>query len=312
MSVLRGTLPTDGFTIVSNAWLRDPTLSAKAKGLLCYIASHREGYGLTFAQMCREMADGEVALRSGLVELEKSGHLVRTRIREESGRLGSFEWLLGEKVQVTPSAAEPRVDEAALGNPATKKTTPKKTTKEDDQEPFSADESAPTAQTILAKFIDWLAMPEQGPVKLSTRVIKIYAKSIKQLLGEGFEDATIRTALARMHGKSLTASPSLLERFVVEVQQRDPHTTPAPKPFNQQADEYKQAKESREDKILRVVQDLLDFAEQRGELLDAHQARKIVVGWADSGQIDLNGLNVSVPSLYSGLDVIEIEAEEVR
>ena len=47
MSVERGALPTAGFTIVPNEWLRDPRISWKAKGLLAYIASHQEGYRLT-------------------------------------------------------------------------------------------------------------------------------------------------------------------------------------------------------------------------------------------------------------------------
>lgn len=313
MSVLRATLPSDGFTIVSNAWLRDPSLSAKAKGLLCYIASHREGYRLTFAQMRREMSDGEVALRSGLAELEESGYLTRVRIREESGRMGSFEWMLGEKVQVTPTSTKPRLDEPSLDNPATKKTTEKKTT-EEDQEPFPADTSAPTAQTILGKFIDWLALPEQGPVKLSTRVTKIYAKLIKQLLGEGFDDATIRTALARMHGKSLTASPSLLERFVVEVQQRDPHAQP-PKPFVQQADEYKATKEQRAKARALVIDEAMDAAKAAGVQISIPELVKMVDGMIETGQIDLddvNGLKTRAFSLYSGhQSVITVDAEEV-
>lgn len=182
MSVLRGVLPTDGFTIVPNAWLRDPALSAKAKGILCYLASHREGYELSFAQMCREMRDGESALRSGCEELEAAGYLTRARNREESGRLGGYEWVLGE------SAAQAQTGFSSLDNQALKTTPPKKTTQEKTTKSPSAsprgtrlpDDFKPSPEMISwardnapgvgwrehEKFMDyWRAAPGQRGVK---------------------------------------------------------------------------------------------------------------------------------------------------
>lgn len=182
MSVLRGTLPTDGYTIIPNAWLRDAALSAKAKGILCYLASHREGYELTFAQMTREMRDGEGALRTGCEELEAAGYLGRVRTREESGRFGGYEWILGE------AAAQPHTEFPSPVDPAPetkspKKTTPKKTNERPSASPRGTrlpDDFRPSEEMIIwaraeapgigwrehEKFLDyWRALPGQRGVK---------------------------------------------------------------------------------------------------------------------------------------------------
>lgn len=204
-----------------------------------------------------------------------------------------------------PSAGEPR------GGPPVDHNQEPSTKNQDTKMKGFADESAPTAQTILAAFIDWLALPMQGSVKLSKRVIGMYAKAIKELLDEGFDGVLIRRALAAMYDRGLTDRPTLLHGLVVQVQAARP-TSGGAKSFVQQADEYKQAKSNREDVVLSVMQELIDFAErEHGQQLSATKARKIVNGWIDSGQIELNGLSVSVPSLYSGYVEIAGEAEEV-
>jgi hypothetical protein len=81
MAIIRGDIPTDGYTIVDNLWLRDRRLSYKAKGILAAIASHAAGYRLSTAQLIDESADGRDAVRTGLVELEKFGYLRRIELR---------------------------------------------------------------------------------------------------------------------------------------------------------------------------------------------------------------------------------------
>lgn len=315
MSVLRGALPTDGFTIIPNAWLRDPALSARAKGLLCYMASHAEGYILTVAQMRREMKDGEDSIRSALAELEAAGYLTKERQREASGKLGAYEWTLGVSAGQNQTGL-PSLGKASLVKPATKKTTQEKTTQEDDQEPSFADKSAPTAQTILAAFIDWLALPAQGSVRLSGRAIGIYAKAIKELLSEGFEEGLLKRALAAMHDRGLTGRPTLLHSFVVEVQQARPTSgAPSSKPFVQQADEYKADKARRTQLRSELIDEALKQAEEAGVEISVMEVAKLVDDLIESGQVDLdnhNGLNTNVPSLYSGhQDVITVDVEEV-
>ena len=104
MTISRGELPDGNYTLVSNEWLRDRRLSAKAKGLLAYIVSHTSGWSLTIAQMCDEMADSRTSIDSGLAELVSTGYLKRSRERGRDGRLSAYSYL------VTPPLVEATAD----------------------------------------------------------------------------------------------------------------------------------------------------------------------------------------------------------
>lgn len=108
MAIYRGVLPSDGFTVVPNAWVRDRRLSYKAKGILVYIASHSAGYALTQEQIAAEAADGKDAVRAGLAELEAVGYLTRTRRRDpETGRLSGTDYYLGDPPAGLPTVGKP-------------------------------------------------------------------------------------------------------------------------------------------------------------------------------------------------------------
>lgn len=119
MSVVRGPIPADAFTIIENAWLRDPRLTWKAKGLLAYIASHAAGHRLTREQMLAEGADGKDALISGLMELEERGYLVRRRVRGEGGKITGTDYLLSTPVDnAVDASVDANVDNPGAGNPS--------------------------------------------------------------------------------------------------------------------------------------------------------------------------------------------------
>lgn len=143
MAIYRGVLPTDGFTVVPNAWLRDRRLSYKAKGLMVYIASHAAGYALSQEQMIAESGDGRSAVRSGLAELEQAGYLTRIQVRDpETGRMDATDWILGDPpgaISAPGSDQEERDVSAGHvqgrfpvdGESPPKKNIPKKTKEED-------------------------------------------------------------------------------------------------------------------------------------------------------------------------------------
>lgn len=141
MGIERGALPTAGFTIVPNDWLRDPRISWKAKGLLAYIASHQEGYQLTRDQIVSEATDGRDSVLAGMRELEDAGYLTRVKVRGEGGKIDGTLYRLGEPVsgKSVPgsdqgkhgtSPGEASDGFSGSGEPAGKKTNPKKTTSE--------------------------------------------------------------------------------------------------------------------------------------------------------------------------------------
>lgn len=68
-----------GFTVASNAFIEDPQLSAKAKGILLYILSKPDGWNFSIDRMMREMKDGKESLTTGVKELEQHGYLFRVQ-----------------------------------------------------------------------------------------------------------------------------------------------------------------------------------------------------------------------------------------
>lgn len=301
MSILRGSLPADGFTLIQNEWLRDPQLSAKAKGLLCYIASHAAGYQLTVEQMVREMSDSITAIRSGLAELEETGYLRRERSRDDAGRLGVYEYSIGSICAGHAQSTKPTVDNPPVDNVTTKKNIEKKTTeKKNREDPFDV-ETSETAQTILRSFIDWIGLPAQGSVKLTPSVIARYGRTIKALLQANYDSDTIRRALALMTERGKAGWPSMLDSFCVEVQNRPRPVSGGPtgaaKSFKQVDRDDKQ----REDSIIDLASELLEH----GKADSLKEARTLA-----ERIITDQGLKISTTS--SGFGYIEAEVVDVE
>ena len=89
---------------MSNHHLRDQSLSLKAKGLLSMMLSLPEEWNYTtrgLASICKEGTD---SIGSALKELERTGYIVRNRLRDSKGKILDVEYVIYE----TPHpAAEP-------------------------------------------------------------------------------------------------------------------------------------------------------------------------------------------------------------
>jgi hypothetical protein len=112
VAIRRGKVPADEFTIISNALLRDPQLSWKAKGLLAYIMSHAADYSLSTEQIIAEGKDSRDAVRAGLRELEDAGLLLRVPLRDEHGRTAGYDYEV-----ISPTAGWAGDGQAGAGNP---------------------------------------------------------------------------------------------------------------------------------------------------------------------------------------------------
>ena len=76
-----------GYTVMSNHHLHNKELSLKAKGLLSQMLSLPEDWDYTLKGLSlinREKID---AIREAIKELERAGYIVRSRERDEKGRL---------------------------------------------------------------------------------------------------------------------------------------------------------------------------------------------------------------------------------
>lgn len=331
MTILRGALPADHFTIISNAWLRDSVLSWKGKGLLAYIASHAPGHTLTMDQILAEGTDKIDSIRAGMAELQKAGYLRCIDVRNAKGYRVGTDYELCEpdgkaragKAQVGKSdvgadlpkddvsAGQPQTGKSQVGKSDPKKTTPKEektTTQEDGFLPQDA--AAANAGKILKGLIDWLRLPEQGPVELPNRIKGMYAKGIKKLLDEGADPIRIKLALGRMHDRGKIGSPSLLDSFVVEVQCRPVSGPPAaPRTFKQMDRADEQAKMKRAE----AIDAAMALIQQQQPQLDWQTAYDLARGEVDS-YLDNhpNGLNGSSGTGYSHTQVIDSAGDVVE
>ena len=108
------------YTVMSNHHLRDKSLSLKAKGLLSQILSLPEEWDYTLqglAYINREQID---AIRQAVHELEQAGYIVRTRERDNKGRLRGAEYIIYEEPQVSsdlPALEKPLSENPMLENP---------------------------------------------------------------------------------------------------------------------------------------------------------------------------------------------------
>lgn len=97
--------PKCNFTIVCNTWLKDPNLSAKAKGILCFMQSVSEDWDYSINGLATQFNDGVESIRSGIKELVDAGYITWTRHRDEQGRVrGNDVYLHEHPINKTPES----------------------------------------------------------------------------------------------------------------------------------------------------------------------------------------------------------------
>ncbi|MGM9542286.1 MAG: DUF6017 domain-containing protein [Candidatus Limivicinus sp.] len=120
---------TRDYTVMSNHHLRNTDLSLKAKGLLSLMLSLPEDWDYTMKGLARICKDGIDSISGGIRELEAHGYLIRERIRNENGQLGSIEYTIleqpkpptpmqGAPILENPIQAVPTLDTPMQGEPA--------------------------------------------------------------------------------------------------------------------------------------------------------------------------------------------------
>lgn len=100
---------TRDYTIMANHHLRNTALSLKAKGLLSLMRSLPEDWDYTTKGLARICRDGVDSICATVRELEEAGYIIRERLRNANGQLGSIEYTILE---------QPRQPEPEQENPA--------------------------------------------------------------------------------------------------------------------------------------------------------------------------------------------------
>ena len=120
-----------GYTVMSNHHLRNKELSLKAKGLLSQMLSLPEDWDYTLAGLSHINREKIDAIREAVKELEKAGYIVRSRERDEKGRLRGADYVIYEQPQPRePEAATSGGQPPILDLPTLEKPTQEKPTLE--------------------------------------------------------------------------------------------------------------------------------------------------------------------------------------
>ena len=85
------------FTIINNQIFRDRSLTLKAKGLLCTMLSLPEDWNYSVKGLCAITREGYDGIAATIRELENSGYVIRTQLRDESGRMAGTLYDVFEK-----------------------------------------------------------------------------------------------------------------------------------------------------------------------------------------------------------------------
>ena len=84
---------------MSNHHLRNKELTLKAKGFLSQMLSLPEDWDYTLAGLSHINREKIDAIREAVKELEKAGYIVRSRERDEKGRLRGADYVIYEQPQ---------------------------------------------------------------------------------------------------------------------------------------------------------------------------------------------------------------------
>ena len=109
---------TRDYTVMANHHLRNTALSLKAKGLLSLMLSLPEDWDYTTKGLARICRDGVDSICATVRELEDAGYIIRERVRNANGRLGSIEYTILEQPRPPePKPGKPERDNPVLDNP---------------------------------------------------------------------------------------------------------------------------------------------------------------------------------------------------
>jgi hypothetical protein len=110
VAIVRPPLPQLAFTMIPNAWVRDPALDPNAFRILADILSHAEGYRLSVAQIMRETGIGRDGVEAAIKRMKARGYLVAVeQPRAERGRFGENDYTVTsvtDRVPRPPSTEE--------------------------------------------------------------------------------------------------------------------------------------------------------------------------------------------------------------
>ena len=107
------------FTVMCNHHLRNKNLSLKARGLLGTMLSNRDDWVYSLSHLADQCKEGISAVRSGLVELEEAGYVVRKQRRDKNGKFVDVEYIIYENPILENPISENRISDKSMSEDKT-------------------------------------------------------------------------------------------------------------------------------------------------------------------------------------------------
>ena len=176
-----------GYTVMSNHHLRNRGLTLKAKGLLSQMLSLPDNWDYTLAGLSHINREKIDAIREAVRELEKAGYIVRSRERDEKGRLRGADYIIYEQPQ-PPTPDLPKLENPMTDNPTSENPTQLNkdisrtdlSKKEKSNTDISNTHSIPILSPYPSPFTEDAAEPERKGTEAKTQsAIEIYRDIIK-------------------------------------------------------------------------------------------------------------------------------------
>ena len=166
-----------GYTVMSNHHLRNRDLTLKAKGLLSQMLSLPDNWDYTLAGLSHINREKIDAIREAVRELEKAGYIVRSRERDEKGRLRGADYIIYEQPQ-PPVSDLPTLENPTQLNKDISRTDLSK--KEESNTDLSNTHSIPILSPYPSPFTEDAAEPERKGTEAKTQsAVEIYRDIIK-------------------------------------------------------------------------------------------------------------------------------------
>jgi hypothetical protein len=169
------------FTTIPNAWVRDPRISLKAKGLLVQLLSHTPGWTVSIGSLAQANDCGRDSIRSAVIELEEAGYLIRSQDRNTGGQFAEVLWVTND-----PSD-NPLSDKPLSGNPTTVNPTPKKNNPKEEHKKEELPQ--PKAEDMFERF--WNLYPRKVE-KIDAH--KAYRKAVSKVSPDTVIEGVVRLA----------------------------------------------------------------------------------------------------------------------
>ena len=105
------------FTIADNGFIKDPKLSAKAKGVMIYMLSLPKSWNFSLRELATHFRDGKDAINNALKELEGCGYLEKKLHRDEEGRFQRTHYIVHEQSINESDSSDPVLSKPVMVNP---------------------------------------------------------------------------------------------------------------------------------------------------------------------------------------------------